>query len=177
VHLLFIADSDNGRQTVPIDEIVSQQDMVMLPGDKGPGSPGGATGGGGTGGSGGAPQDTGPAYSGAFDHPLQPSSGPAHTIRDARAPKARLKLKLNRRHHRFSLHWTGVDEGGSGLRFYTLQVKRPHGHFKTVLKRTKKLGFATRGRRAGRYAFRVRAVDAAGNVGRWSQRRVVLRTR
>jgi hypothetical protein len=193
VHLLFIADSDNGRQTVPIDEVVSEQNMVMLPGDKGPGSPGGGTGGGtgsgdgtggggtgggtGGGGSGSPPQETGPAYSDAFDHPLQPSVGPAATIRDARAPTVRLKLRLNRRHHRFSLHWAGLDEGGSGLRSYTLQVKRPHGKFRTVLKRTTRTGFATRGKRAGRYAFRVRATDAAGNVGRWSQRRVVLRSR
>jgi hypothetical protein len=185
VHLLFIADSDNARQTVPIDEIVSQQDMVMLPGDKGPGNPvggsGGGSGGGGTGGSGGGtgspPPETGPAYSGAFDHPLQPSAGPAPTIRDARAPVARLKVKLNRRHRRFSLHWTGLDEGGSGLRSYTVQVKRPHGKFRTVLKHTTKTGLAIRGRRAGRYAFRVRAVDGAGNKSRWSQRRVVLRSR
>jgi hypothetical protein len=186
VHLLFIADSDNGRQTVPIDEIVSQQDMAMLPGDKGPGSPtgGGGTPGGGTPGGGGnpggggtpggAPQETGPAFSAAWDHPVQPSAGPAPTIRDARAPKVRLKLRLNRRHHRFSAHWAGLDEGGSGLRFYTLQVKRPHGKFRTVLKSTTKTGYATRGRRHGRYAFRVRAVDAAGNVSRWSQRRVVV---
>jgi hypothetical protein len=39
VHLLFIADSDNARQTVPIDEIVSEQDMVMLPGPQ-PGATG-----------------------------------------------------------------------------------------------------------------------------------------
>lgn len=31
VHLLFIADSDNARQTVPLDEIVSEQRMVVLP--------------------------------------------------------------------------------------------------------------------------------------------------
>jgi hypothetical protein len=35
VHILFIADSDNARQTVPLTEIVSEQRMVMLPGDPG----------------------------------------------------------------------------------------------------------------------------------------------
>jgi hypothetical protein len=35
VHLLFVAESDNARQTVPIDEIVSEQRMVLLPGDPG----------------------------------------------------------------------------------------------------------------------------------------------
>jgi hypothetical protein len=32
LHLLFLVDSDNARQTVPLDEIVSNWRMVMLPG-------------------------------------------------------------------------------------------------------------------------------------------------
>jgi hypothetical protein len=35
LHLLFLADSDNARQTVPLTEIVSDWRMVMLPGDQG----------------------------------------------------------------------------------------------------------------------------------------------
>ncbi len=35
LHLLFQVESDNARQTVPIDEIVSEQRMVMLPGRQG----------------------------------------------------------------------------------------------------------------------------------------------
>ncbi|MFL5822810.1 MAG: hypothetical protein ACJ764_05140 [Solirubrobacteraceae bacterium] len=35
LHLLFQVESDNARQTVPIDEIVSEQRMVMLPGQQG----------------------------------------------------------------------------------------------------------------------------------------------
>ncbi|HEX8854445.1 MAG TPA: hypothetical protein VF752_02510 [Thermoleophilaceae bacterium] len=35
VHILAIADSDNARQTVPVDEIVSDWRMVALPGDPG----------------------------------------------------------------------------------------------------------------------------------------------
>jgi hypothetical protein len=34
LHLLFLVDSDNARQTVPLDEIVSQWQMVMLPGQR-----------------------------------------------------------------------------------------------------------------------------------------------
>ena len=34
LHLLFQLESDNARQTVPIDEIVSEQRMVMLPGQQ-----------------------------------------------------------------------------------------------------------------------------------------------
>ena len=35
LHLLFQLDSDNARQTVPVDEIVSENRMVMLPGEQG----------------------------------------------------------------------------------------------------------------------------------------------
>jgi hypothetical protein len=35
LHLMFQLESDNARQTVPIDEIVSEQRMVMLPGQQG----------------------------------------------------------------------------------------------------------------------------------------------
>jgi hypothetical protein len=34
-----------------------------------------------------------------------------------------------------------------------------------------------RGGKAGRYAFRVRAVDGAGNRSNWAQKRAVLRSR
>jgi hypothetical protein len=35
LHLLFLADSDNARMTVPTTEIISDWQMVMLPGDQG----------------------------------------------------------------------------------------------------------------------------------------------
>src|SRR4051794_6270141 len=34
LHLLFLVDSDNARQTVPVDEIVSEWQMVMLKGER-----------------------------------------------------------------------------------------------------------------------------------------------
>ena len=34
LHLLFLVDSDNGRQTVPLDEIVSEWQMIMLRGQR-----------------------------------------------------------------------------------------------------------------------------------------------
>jgi hypothetical protein len=34
LHLLLIAESDNARQTVPVDEVVAEQRLVMLPGPK-----------------------------------------------------------------------------------------------------------------------------------------------
>jgi hypothetical protein len=35
VHLLFLADTDNARQTKPLPEIVKEWNMIMLPGDPG----------------------------------------------------------------------------------------------------------------------------------------------
>jgi hypothetical protein len=35
LHLLLVAESDNARQTVPLDEIVAEQRLVFLPGDQG----------------------------------------------------------------------------------------------------------------------------------------------
>ena len=49
VHLLFQVDSDNARQTVPLDEIVFEQAQVFLPGD---------------------PGDVGEKYGRSFDKPL-----------------------------------------------------------------------------------------------------------
>ena len=130
--------------------------------------------GGGGGGDGGS---AGPAYSGTFDHPLQPSAGPATTIRDTTKPTVSLRVRVDRRHRRFSLHWTGTDTGGSGLQSFTLQVKTPGGRFRTVRAHTRRHGYSMRGLRPGRYAFRVRAADGAGNLSRWSLRRVIVRSR
>jgi len=49
VHILMVADSDNARQTIPTTEIVSENRMVMLPGDQG---------------------DAGERYGRAFEKPL-----------------------------------------------------------------------------------------------------------
>jgi hypothetical protein len=49
--------------------------------------------------------------------------------------------------------------------------------FHTVKAHTRQTGYVLRGARAGRYAFRVRAADGAGNLSRWSLRRAVLRSR
>jgi hypothetical protein len=87
----------------------------------------------------------------------------------------RLRLKVNHRLRRFSLRWAGRDEGGSGLRSYALQVRAPGGRWRTLKAQTLQRSYALHARRAGSYAFRVRAVDGAGNAGRWSLRRAVLR--
>jgi hypothetical protein len=73
------------------------------------------------------------------------------------------------------VRWTGRDTGGSGMKAYTVQARAPHGRWTTL--RVSTLGHSLRyhGRRAGRYAFRVRAEDKAGNRSPWSLRRVRLR--
>ena len=66
VHLLFVLESDNARQTIPIDEIVSDQQMVMLPGDQS---------------AGGAGSSVGRAYGRSFARPLQPRVVRARGVR------------------------------------------------------------------------------------------------
>jgi hypothetical protein len=52
MHLLFLVDSDNARQTVPLSEIVAEQRLVMLPGQRG--------------------AEAGEAYGRGFEKPLVP---------------------------------------------------------------------------------------------------------
>jgi hypothetical protein len=153
VHLLFIADSDNARQTVPLDEVVSTQDMAMLPGDQ--------------------PGAVGASFGQAWQQPVHASVGRASGIRDRARPRVKLRAR-KRGHGRVMLRWSARDTGGSGLRAYRLQVRKPHGHWRTVLRATRRHKLRYRGARAGRYAFRVRAVDKAGNRSRWSLRRASL---
>jgi hypothetical protein len=56
LHLLFLVESDNARQTVPVDEIVSEQRLVMLPGQRG--------------------AEAGEAYGRGFEKPLVAVSAP-----------------------------------------------------------------------------------------------------
>jgi hypothetical protein len=56
VHLLFLAETDNARLTVPTTEVISDWRMVMLPGDQGA---------------------RGEAYGRSFERPLVPVVRPA----------------------------------------------------------------------------------------------------
>ncbi|HMC68712.1 MAG TPA: hypothetical protein VKJ07_06115, partial [Mycobacteriales bacterium] len=106
VHLLFTGDTDNARQTVPIDQIVSLQDLVMLPGDQskavGGGQPAGAV---------------GQAFGQSFSQPLQTQTRPATNVRglNRQAPRVRLNARVDRRRHRLALRWSATDLGGSGI--------------------------------------------------------------
>ena len=159
VHILFLVDSDNARQTVPISEIVSEQRMVMLPGD---------------------PGNVGAQYGTAFDRPLTPVAEPARPGArgdDGIAPTVKLTV---RRHGRSAakLRWRGSDQGGSGVRSYAVQVRRgKKGKWRTIRRSTRGTAYRYRARRSGRYEFRVRATDRAGNRGRWAGRAVKLQKR
>jgi hypothetical protein len=155
VHLLFIADSDNARQTVPIDEVVSEQDMVMLPGAQ--------------------PGEVGAGVGQTFDKPVEPSVGPAATVRDASAPEVLLRV-ARKRHGRVAVaRWSGLDTGGSGLQAYRIEVRAPASGWRTLRAATRRTKLRYRASRRGRYAFRVQAVDGAGNRSAWVLRRVRLR--
>jgi len=58
LHLLFLVDSDNARLTYPVNEIVAEQRMVMLPGD---------------------PGNVGERYGRGFEKPLVTTVGPAES--------------------------------------------------------------------------------------------------
>jgi hypothetical protein len=155
VHLLFIADSDNARLTVPISEIVSEQKMAMLPGEQ--------------------PGAVGAAQGEAWSNPVQPGVGPASTVRDASAPAVRLRARRARRGRVAALRWRARDTGGSGLRSYALQVRTRGRRWRTLRGATARRSLRYTARRGGRHVFRVRAVDGAGNRSRWSRARVTLR--
>jgi hypothetical protein len=129
VHLLFVAESDNARQTVPIDEIVSENQMVMLPGAQ--------------------PGAVGVSYGAAFDQPLRAHVGRAVIVRDRIAPTVRLHARRAGR-RRAALRWRGHDRGGSGLRSYTLQARAPGHRWRTLRRATRRERLRYRARRAGR---------------------------
>ena len=63
-----------------------------------------------------------------------------------------------------TLSWTGRDRG-TGIASYTVQVRAPGADgYTTVAARTARVRLAVPARRAGTYAFRVRATDRGGNV-------------
>ena len=83
VHMLFVAESDNARQTVPLNEIVSEWQMVMLPGRQ--------------------QASAGEQYGRAFEKPLVTvvrPDGPASAAakKKAKKPKKKTGRKARRRH-------------------------------------------------------------------------------
>ena len=152
LHLLFLVDSDNARQTVPLNEIVSEWRMVMLPGDQTAGGRG---------------PEAGQEYGEAFNAPPQQQSEPtpAAAVVDRTAPTVKLRARRHPSHHRIHLRYSVFDTGGSGLKWLKLQV-RSGKKWKTLRTGTKRRSWNYKVPRSGRYKFRLLAQDRAGNVSR-----------
>jgi hypothetical protein len=152
LHLLFLADSDNARQTVPLNEIVSEWRMVMLPGDQTAGGRG---------------PEAGQEYGEGFKQPVEQQAQPATQsgIVDRTAPTVKLRGRRHPSHHRIHLTYSVFDTGGSGLKWLKLQVKSGK-KWKTLRTGTKRRSWNYKARKSGKYQFRLVAQDNAGNVSR-----------
>ena len=152
LHLLFLVDSDNARQTVPLNEIVSEWRMVMLPGDQTAGGRG---------------PEAGQEYGEGFKQPVEQQAQPATEsgIVDRSAPTVKLRARRHPSHHRIHLTYSVFDTGGSGLKWLKLQV-RSGKKWKTLRTGTKRRKWNYKARKSGRYKFRLIAQDKAGNVSK-----------
>jgi hypothetical protein len=161
LHLLFLVDSDNARQTVPLNEIVSEWRMVMLPGDQTAGGRG---------------PEAGQQYGEGFNAPVQPGAEPvaASSITDSTAPTVKLRARRHPSHHRIHLTYSVYDTGGSGLKSLTLQVRQGR-KWKTIRTGVKRRKWNYKTKRSGRYVFRLGAEDNAGNRSKWKYARVTMR--
>ena len=159
LHLLFLVDSDNARQTVPLNEIVSEWRMVMLPGDQTAGGRG---------------PEAGQQYGEAFNNPPQQQAAPATDFVDRTAPAVKLRARRHPSHHRIHLTYSVFDTGGSVLRWLKLQVKQGR-KWKTLRTGTKRRSWNYKARKSGRYVFRLRAQDRAGNISKSAYARTTIR--
>ena len=67
----------------------------------------------------------------------------------------------------FSLRWSASTTGGTPLASYEVQERRS-GAWRTLEKSTRRTSLSFTGRVNQAYRFRVRGVDAAGEVGKWT---------
>jgi len=155
MHLLFLVDSDNARQTVPLNEVVFDWRMVMLPGDQTAGGRG---------------PEAGQEYGEGFKAPVEQQAQPATQsgIVDRTAPTVKLRARRHPSHHRIHLTYSAFDTGGSGLKWLKLQVKSGK-KWKTLRTGPKRRSWNYKVRKSGRYTFRLRAQDNAGNLSKPAQ--------
>jgi hypothetical protein len=97
---------------------------------------------------------------------------------DRTAPSASITSVSSARGSRAArVRWDGADRRlatlTSGLATFDLQRRRAAGSWVTVRSRVGGTSATVHGSRGVRYQFRVRARDAAGNVGAWSSARSV----
>jgi hypothetical protein len=174
LHLLFLVDSDNARQTVPLNEIVSEWRMVMLPGDQTAGGRGPEAGQEyGEGFNQPVQQETQPATGGGQGDPGGPGGSSAGPLVDRTAPTVKLRAGRHPSHHRIHLKYSVFDTGGSGLRWLKLQYKKGK-KWKTLRTGTKRRSWNFKVPKSGRYTFRLTAQDNAGNVSKPAIKRVKI---
>jgi hypothetical protein len=70
-------------------------------------------------------------------------------------------------HVRLTIGWRVSTAGGTALAYSQLQ-EREHGAWRNVLARTQRRSYSFTGSAGKRYRFRVRGVNVAGQVGKWS---------
>jgi hypothetical protein len=93
---------------------------------------------------------------------------------DLRPPTVRLSRRV--RGGSVRLSWRGRDRGGAGIASYVVQVREPGATlYRTLLGATARTRYTVRRPRRGTHAFRVRAVDAGGNVSRYDAARIRVR--
>ena len=103
--------------------------------------------------------------------------------RDATKPRVKLTAPAyaseRSRSGKFALRWKGSDKGGSGLDFYSLQVRRldaagkSQRGWKTLRGSTRRSGANFTGKLGGAYEFRVRARDKGNFSSFWWARTVI----
>ena len=67
----------------------------------------------------------------------------------------------------FWVSWSGSDPGGSGVATYNVQYQFRGGAWQPLISNTPETSFYVQNAQTGLYAFRVQAVDFAGNVQAW----------
>jgi hypothetical protein len=68
---------------------------------------------------------------------------------------------------RLSIGWTVSTKGGTPLAYSQLQ-ERVRGTWRTILKYTKRTSYSFKGSAGQTYSVRIRAVNTAGQMSRWS---------
>ncbi len=97
-----------------------------------------------------------------------PWSGTTSTTLDTVAPSSTMDpLETWTQSASFWVSWSGSDPGGSGVASYNVQFQFRGGAWQPLISNTPQTSFYLQNAQTGLYAFRVQAVDHAGNVQTW----------
>jgi hypothetical protein len=97
-----------------------------------------------------------------------PWSGSTSTTVDTAAPTTTMDpLPQYTTTTSFWVSWSGSDPGGSGVAVYNLEYQFRGGPWQPLISNTPQTSFYLQNAQTAVYAFRVQAVDVAGNVQPW----------